>query len=204
VFRVVQGWSDNSQRDREQALYFSERALERDPSSALALTMAGAVQAGVRGDAAAAQKYYAMALESNPNDSLAWLMSSVAQGFMNERAPALVASEMALGLAPADPIRHYYDALSATAALRAGEYECCIALAERAITANGKHGTAYRSMAIAQLELGREEEAAATMRRLLSVEPHFTVKTYLARVPTQDANRERFAQMLHKAGLPAD
>ncbi|TDP61671.1 TolB-like protein [Roseateles toxinivorans] len=203
VFRVVQGWSDDSRRDGEQALYYSARALDRDPCSALALTMAGSVHAGVKRDAQAAQQFYAQALQHNPNDSLAWLMSSVAQGFMNERAPALAASEMALGLAPADPTRHYYDALSATAALRAGEYERCVILAERAITANGTHGTAYRSMAIAQAELGRHAEAAETMRRLLSVEPHFTVKAYLARVPSQDINRERFAQLLQEAGLPA-
>jgi class 3 adenylate cyclase/tetratricopeptide (TPR) repeat protein len=202
VFRVVQGWSDDSRRDSDQALYFSERALDRDPSSALALTMAGSVHAGVRGDAATAQSYYAQALASDPNDSLAWLMSGVAQGFLNAQAPALAASEMALGLAPADPIRHYYDALAATASLRAGAYERCIALAERAITAHGLHGTAYRSMAIAQIELGRHADAAETMRRLMSVEPHFTVKTYLARVPSQDQNRERFAELLRQAGLP--
>ena len=203
VFRVVQGWSDDSRRDGEQALYYSERALDRDPCSALALTMTGSVHAGVKRDAQAAQTFYAQALQHNPNDSLAWLMSGVAQGFMNAPAPALAASETALGLAPADPTRHYYDALSATTALRAGEYERCVVLASRAITANGTHGTAYRSMAIAQAELGRDADAAETVRRLLSVEPHFTVKTYLARVPSQDANRERFAQLLQHAGLPA-
>jgi adenylate cyclase len=203
VFRIVQGWSDDSRRDGEQALYYGERALDRDPCSALALTMVGSVHAGVKRDAQAAQGFYAQALQHDPNSSLAWLMSGVAQGFMNAKSPALAASEMALGLAPADPTRHYYDALSATAALRAGEYERCVALASRAITANGTHGTAYRSMAIAQAELGRHAEAAETVRRLLRVEPHFTVKTYLARVPGQDTNRDRFAELLECAGLPA-
>ena len=204
VFRVVQGWSDHRQRDSDQALRYSERALDRDPKSSLALTMAGAVHAGVNRDAEVAQKYYAQALQHNPNDSLAWLMSGVARGFMNEREPALSASEMALGLAPVDPTRHYYDALAATAALRAGAYERCVALARRSIHANATHGTAYRSMAIALAKLERPDEAAETVRQLLGVEPHFTVKTYLARVPSQDANREHFAELLARAGLPAD
>lgn len=203
VFRVVQGWSEDSRRDGELARFYSDRALDRDPSSALALTMAGSVRAGVERDAAGAQGFYVQALAHNPNDSLAWLMSGVAQGFMNAQAPALAASEMALGLAPADPTRHYYDALSATAALRAGDYERCVVLAHRSITANGSHGTAYRSMAIAQAELGRHTDAAETVRRLLRVEPHFTVKNYLARVPGQDANRDRYARLLEDAGLPA-
>jgi class 3 adenylate cyclase/TolB-like protein/tetratricopeptide (TPR) repeat protein len=201
VFRVVQGWSDDRRRDGEQALYYSDRALDRDPTSSLALTMAGSVHAGIKRDAQTAQTMYQQALDSNPNDSLAWLMSGVAQGFMNAREPALAASETALGLAPVDPTRPYYDALSATAALRAGEYERCITLAERAITASVAHGTAYRSMAIAQMLLGRHEEAKATIGRMVVVEPHFTVQTYLARVPTQDRS-EHFAQLLQEAGLP--
>ena len=204
VFRVVQGWSEHRQRDGEQALHYSEQALDRDPASSLALTMAGSVHAGIKRDAQAAQKLYEQALQHNPNDSLAWLMSGVAQGFMNARAPALSASEMALGLAPVDPTRHYYDALAATAALRAGEYERCVALAQRSISANGTHGTAYRSMAIALALLGRHHEASGAVRGLLAVEPHFNVTTYLARVPEQDANRERFAALLQQAGLPAD
>jgi TolB-like protein len=203
VFRVVQGWSDDRDRDGELAKFYSGRALDRDPTSALALTMAGSVRAGVERDAEGAQLFYDRALAHNPNDSLAWLMSGVAQGFMNAQEPALAASEMALGLAPADPTRHYYDALSATAALRAGDFERCVALAYRSITANGSHGTAYRSMAIAQAELGRFNDAAQTVRRLLRVEPHFTVKNYLARVPEQDANRDRYARLLEEAGLPA-
>lgn len=203
VFKVVQGWSDDRRHDGDKALYYSERALEREPHCALALTMAGSVHAGVKRDAQAAQNYYEQALAQNPNDSLAWLMSSVAQGFMNSGPPALAASEMALGLAPVEPTRHYYDALSATAALRAGEYERCIALARRSMTANGRHGTAYRSMAIALAVLGRQDEARDAVRQLLGVEPHFTVKTYLARVPSQDSNRERFAELLQEAGLPA-
>lgn len=202
VFRVVQGWSDDRRRDGDQALRYSERALDRDPTSSLALTMAGSVHAGIKGDAQTAQTLYQQALDNNPNDSLAWLMSGVAQGFMNAREPALAASETALGLAPVDPTRPYYDALSATAALRAGEYERCIALAKRAIDASA-HGTAYRSMAIAQELLGRHDEAKTTIGRMLSVEPDFNVQKYLARVPSQDRNRERFAQLLHQAGLPA-
>jgi adenylate cyclase len=204
VFRVVQGWSDHRQRDGDEARRYSEDALDRDPRSSLALTMAGSMHAGIKGDAETAQKFYQQALEHNPNDSLAWLMSGVAQGFMNAREPALSASEMALGLAPVDPTRPYYDALSATAALRAGEYERSVALARRAIGANAMHGTAYRSMAIALAMLERHDEAAEAVRRLLGVEPHFTVQTYLARVPHQDAQREHFAQLLGRAGLPAD
>ena len=58
-------------------------------------------------------------------------------------------------------------------------------------------------MAIALALLERHDEARDVVRQLMGVEPHFTVKTYLARVPSQDSNRERFAELLQEAGLPA-
>lgn len=203
VFKVVQGWSANSQSDSLMASDMADRALERDPTSALALTMAGSVHAGVKRDAQTAQGLYAQALAIDPNDSLAWLMSSVAQGFMDQGEPALAASELALGLAPVDPTRHYYDSLSASAALRCGEYERCVALASRAIRANGSHGSAYRAKAIAEAKLGRQDDAQGTVKGLLAVEPHFTVRLFVDRVPEQDARRHEFAQLLQQAGLPA-
>ncbi len=202
VFRVVQGWTDDSERDSAQALAFSERALERDPESSLALTMAGSVHAGVKRDPAAAQRYYGQALTHNPNDALAWLMRGVAHGFVMEHEPALAASEKALGLSPIDPARHFYDSLSATAAVMARDYPRGIVLARRAIRANAAHGSSYRALATAEVMLGQLDNARHTITRLLAVEPHCTVQTYLARVGPANAQNLEFAHALHMAGLP--
>lgn len=202
VFKVVQGWTDDSERDSAQALAFSERALERDPESALALTMAGSVHAGVKRDPATAQRFYAQALQHNPNDSLAWLMSSVAHGFVMEREPAIAASEMALGLSPIDPARHFYDSLGATAAVMARDYPRGVALAQRAIRANAAHGSSYRALATAEIMLGEVDKAKATIARLLAVEPQSTVQTYLARVGPPNVQNLEFAAALRTAGLP--
>ena len=202
VFKVVQGWTDDSQRDSLQALAYSQQALDRDPQSALALTMAGSVQAGIKRDPQAAQSCYEQALRSNPNDSLAWLMSGVAHGFMSAHAQALAASESALGLAPIDPTRHYYDSLAASASVMAGQYERGIALAQRSIQANATHGSAYRAMATAQVMLNRVDDARLTIGQLLAIEPHCTVQTYLSRVGPASAQNLRFAEALRSAGLP--
>ena len=202
VFKVLQGWTDDSRRDSLQALSYSQQALDRDPQSALALTMAGSVQAGVKGDPAAAQAYYAQALQSDPSDSLAWLMSGVAHGYLAAQAPALAASESALGLAPIDPTRHFYDSLAASASVMAGEYERGIALAQRAILGNTSHGSSYRALATAQMMLGQVAEARVTVGQLLAVEPHCSVQTYLARVGLANAQNLRFAEALRGAGLP--
>ncbi len=202
VFRVVQGWSQDRKRDGQQALFCSARALERDAHSSLALTMAGAAQAGVNADPGAAQAYYEQALQHNPNDSMAWLMSGVAQGFMNAPPQALQASELALGLAPLDPTRPYFESLAATAALRANQVQRSISLAQRAIAGNGQHGSTYRTLAIAYGLTGQLAQAKATIQALLAIEPHFTIEHYLARVPAVDSHRDRYSQILLEAGLP--
>lgn len=202
VFRVFLGWTDNQQRDSALALEFSQRALDQDAESSLALTMAGSVRDGIAKDPVGAQNYYAQALQHNPNEPLAWLMSGVAQGFLANTDSSLAASETALGLAPVDPMRHFYDSLAASASVMSGDYERGIALAERALRENTRHGSTYRALATAQAMLGRMDEARLSIDRLLAIEPHTTVQTYLARLGTHNQNTLRFAEALQAAGLP--
>lgn len=202
VFRVVQGWTDDSARDSSEALSYSERALDRDPESALALTMAGSVYAGVRRDPGKAQGFYEQALKVNPNESMAWVMSGVAQGFLSIREPALAASETALGLAPLDPLRYYYDSLSASAALMSGETHRALELAQRAVDANACHGSAYRVLAAAQVLTGAVDDARVVIDRMLAIEPHFTVQSYLNRVGVDSPKTHEVAEALRLAGLP--
>jgi tetratricopeptide (TPR) repeat protein len=202
VFRIVQGWSDSREQDGAQALDYAQRALDLDPTSSLALTMAGSVQAGVHLDMAAARAYYDQALTQNPNEPLAWLLKGVAHGFLGEGDVALAASERSLQLSPLDPLRFYYDSLSSAAAMGAQRYGRAVELAERAIRANCMHGSGYRTLAIAQAMLGRAEDARQTVQRLLAVEPGSTVRQFVARAAVDSEQNRRFAQALREAGLP--
>ncbi len=202
TFNSVQGWSADRRYDAEQAMAYSERALDRDPHSSLALTMAGAAQAGIQLDPHKAQALYSQALQHNPNDSLAWVMSSVAQGFMSQAEPALANSELALGLAPLDPMGYYYHSLGASAALGARQWGRATALAERALTANSLHGSTYRVLAIAHALNGRISESRAVVARLLAIEPDASLDMFLRRVPTHFEDRDLYANALLTAGLP--
>lgn len=203
VFRIVQGWSDNRDHDGAFALEYANRALEIDPTSSLALSMAGSVQAGVRLDMAAARSYYDRALEQNPNEPLAWLLKGVAHGFMGEGDAALQASERSLQLSPLDPMRYYFHSLSSAAAMGARRFERAVDLSERAIRANCMHGSAYRTLAIAQAMLGRETDASLTVQRLLAIEPGSSVRQFVARAAVDSAQNREFARALAMAGLPS-
>ena len=202
VFKIVQGWSADVRRDGAQASDFAQRALDHDPRSSLALAMAGSVEAGVNRDMASARGYYDLALASNPNEPLAWLLKGVAHGFMGEAGAALEASERSLQLTPLDPLRFYYDSLSSSAASTAQAYPRAIQLAERAIQANCMHGSAYRTLAVAQVMVGSIEDACQTVKRLLAVEPNSSVRQFLARAAVDSEQNQRFARALASAGLP--
>lgn len=202
VFRVVQGWTDDSARDSAEALTYSERALDRDPESSLALTMAGSVMAGIRRDPDEANRRYDEALLHNPNESLAWLMKGVAHGFLDQGDAALKASEIALGLSPLDPVYDFYCSLSASASLAAGELQRAITLAELAIQKNRAHGSSYRTLCIAAYLQGDQVMARRAISELLCVEPHANVALFRVRAPGNHPRHEAFAEALRQSGLP--
>lgn len=53
------------------------------------------------------------------------------------------------------------------------------------------------------MELGRLDEARASLQELLRVQPGLTQRSYLAGTGADARNRSRFAEALGRAGLPA-
>lgn len=202
VFNLVQGWSSKPADDGQRAIGLCKRALDLDPTSALALTITGAASVGVVHDVAAAQHYYDKAIDHNPNESLAWLLKGVSHGLMGQSSDALVASERATRLTPLDPMKFYYDSLCASAAAGAGEYKLAVILGERAVRANCMHGSAFRALAIAKGMLGDMEGARAVVQQLLQIEPSTSLEVFSARAITANERHEAFAQVLLQAGLP--
>ena len=202
LFNLVQGWSINPADDCKHAIGLSQRALDLDPTSSLALTIAGGASVGVVHDVAAAQHYYDKAIACNPNESLAWLLKGVSHGLMGQSGDALVASERATRLTPLDPMKFYYDSLCASAAAGAGEYKLAIVLGERAVRANCMHGSAFRALAIAKGMSGDMDGARALIQQLMQIEPSTSLEVFSARAITANERHEAFAQVLLNAGLP--
>ena len=113
ALRVTQSRSTAPQLDTQLAFENAQRALDRDPQCALALAIDGVLQLNLRKDVTTAKSRLDAALESNPNESLAWLFRGILHGFAAEGEPAEQASARALMLSPVDPMRHYYDSLAA-------------------------------------------------------------------------------------------
>ena len=203
LFRVVQGWSEDRDKDGRQAHDLARRALDADPTSSLALTMLGNVHTSYLRDLDTAEALYARATGENPNESLAWLQWGNARSFRGDGVAALSHAERAVRLSPLDPARHFYDSIFASAALTAGEHDRAIEAARASLSLNDDHVSTHRVLAIALSLAGRLEEARAEVRRILELEPALTVETFIARSPGDKSGlAHRFGRALQDAGLP--
>jgi len=203
VLRVTQGWSADAQADGKAALDNTKRALDRDATSSLAMTVEGQVNTYILKRLDVAEQFYAQALQSNPNDSLAWLLKGTMHAFRDEGKEAVRHTRHALKLSPLDPLKYYFDSLASTAALSAGQYQRALQLAERSLRLNRTHTSTLRAMITALWNLGREDEARAIAGDLLRIDPTFKVSTFLERSPTAPyALGRTVASALQGAGIP--
>ena len=203
VMRLNQGWASDPAAEALSALDYCKSALDADPHSAIALATDGFAHLHFRHRFDIASDRFELALEVNPNESLAWLWKGTMHAFRGEGESAVGAAERALRLSPLDPRRSYYESLLASAANSAGHYGRAIELAQRSLRVNSLHTSTLRALAVAQVGSGRIEEARETVAALLRIEPTLTVSRYLARNPAGEfAYGKRLGEFLRVAGLP--
>jgi adenylate cyclase len=203
VLRVQQGWANDVDTETKLAMDCVKRALDSEPSCSLALTIDGLVHTNLKRDTEIAERQYLAAIESNPNESLAWLLKGTMHAFKGEGDIAFSNAEHAIRLSPLDPIKYFYHSLAATSAVAAGEYARAIVLARSSLRLNKTHTSTYRALAIAQSLNGNVDEAKLTIKDLLKLEPDFTVTQFLERSPSAKHLIGRtYAKALEDAGLP--
>jgi len=203
VLRFNRGLSRNREAEAQVALDCTRKALDAEPENALALTIDGFVHTNLLKRLDIGQERYESALKVNPNESLAWLLKGTLHAFKGEGALAVEGTEHALRLSPLDPLRYFYESLAATAAHSAGQFERAIELATHSMRANRVHPSTLRALAIAQSQLGRMEDARATVAQLMKLEPDLTIRGYLEQNPSGAYETGKiWSDALRRAGVP--
>lgn len=178
VMSIFNGWSDNTPRDTGVALDCTARALDMDPDNTFALTIDGVVNNNLLMRLDKAKERFDSALDLNPNESLAWLLSGVLQAYRDQGQDAVARTEKALRLSPVDPFGYFYDSLAALSYLSAGDWAQALVLADRSISKNDRHLSTLRARICALHFLDRYEEARAVAADLLRRQPDFNVASY--------------------------
>lgn len=204
VMRVAQGWSPNPLADAQEARNVVAQALQLEPDHSLALAIDGLICAYINKDLATAAERYEAAVRVNPSEGLAWLFQSALHSYHGRGELAVDCAMRAQRLSPLDPMKYYYDNFTSTAKLSADDYLGAIDYGKRSLRANRTHGPTLRILAIAQALAGQMDEARATIRVALQVEPGFSVSRFIERYPGAAApHTAKYAEALRAAGLPA-
>jgi adenylate cyclase len=203
VLNATRGLTNDPRRDAQEALGHTSRALAAEPSNSLALAMEGFVHLHLKKDLTGAVSRLETATQVNPNDALAWLFRGVTHAFLNEGELALQASQRALALSPLDPLRYYFEALTASSAIAAGNYAMAVDLCNAAIRRNHMHAHTYRALILAYWSSDQPELATQTAQQLLKLAPSTTVERFLGMSASADyAFGKNMACALRASGIP--
>jgi TolB-like protein/DNA-binding SARP family transcriptional activator len=203
VLRVGQGWSPDPADDATQADYFARVAIECNSMEPMALAVHGLVASYLYKDFDLAFRRFEAALRINANAAPAWMWSAAAHAWMGNGPRAIEEINKAMALSPYDPLMYAYNAYASIAYLVDGQYQRAIECALRSLRENRTYTAAHRLLVIALVLANREDEARASARRLLELEPGLTVASFRRRYPgSASPHADLFCDALATAGLP--
>lgn len=201
-FLVGQGWADDPKAALNDAGQHAERAVTLDPQDAKGLTIAGHIRAFLHHRVREGAALHERALALNPNLAMAWAFSGFAHLYLGDWEEGERRLLRYKQLSPMDPNAFHYDVGFSLVALMKRDYEGAVATGRTVSEMNPAFSAACKPYLAALGHLGQAQEAAVVRRRLLAIDPGFTVEGHLKNTPferTQD--REHFAQGLRLAGV---
>jgi len=203
VFLVGQNWSDDPDGSMQMAGDLAEKAITLDPYDARALTIGGHVRAFLHRRLREAAALHERALSLNPNLAMAWALSAVTFAYMGDTDEAETRNNRYKRLSPLDPYAFMFDGFFTLIHLLKRDFESAVA-AGRAVTQMAPSLSAgFKPYLSALGHLARTQEATVARRRLLAIEPGFTVEAFLATTALErEVDRELFAEGLRLAGIP--
>ena len=203
IQRLVQGWLGDEKRAATEVLDLVEAGLGADRLDPLMLATAGHCFAWFEHDLAKGIAYIDEAIEITPNLVHALLPSGVVRVRAGQACTAIEHLDRARRLSPHDS-RNYaiYQALALAHHVDGDPATAC-AWARRAVQHNPNYLPGWGALASSAAAIGRLDEARDATRRVLALEPGFSIGRLLRRYPISAP--EKLApvfEAMRRAGLP--
>ena len=200
AFSAYMGWTDMaaSLASAESAAAAALQADDQDPWVHHAL---GCIHVLRRrwDDALAALE---LALNLNPNFSLAQGYQSIVLSLCGRSEEAIAAANRALRLSPRDPFAAFCYGAAAYAQFLARNYAEAMRLARDAIRQRGDFVGAHRVLTAAASMSGADDVAAAALTELRRVQPNVSLAWIATHIPIRDpADMEHYLEAFRRAGL---
>jgi DNA-binding SARP family transcriptional activator/TolB-like protein len=203
VFLVGQDWADDAKAMMQQGGELAERAIMLDSYDARALTIAGHVRAFLHRRLREAASLHERALSLNPNLAMAWALSSVTYAYMGDTDEAERRNLRYKKLSPFDPYAFMFDSFFTLIHLLKRDYESAVAVGRAQTQMAPSLSAGFKPYVSALGHLGRTQEATVARRRLLAMEPEFTVERFILSSPLErESDKQHVAEGLRLAGIP--
>jgi tetratricopeptide (TPR) repeat protein len=176
--------------------------MQLDGNDAMAAAIYGYVLSYMYREHEQAMALHEQAIDICPNSAGAWTLGSAIAGFIGNGPLAVDRAQLGLRLSPLDTHIFWHEAILAQAHYINDAYEEAVVWATRSSRRTNSAIFILRTLAASLVALGRREEAAEVARRLMRVQPNFTLTTYRRRCPFVPTVLEPWIERLREAGLP--
>ncbi|MFN7308545.1 MAG: BTAD domain-containing putative transcriptional regulator [Alphaproteobacteria bacterium] len=203
VLHVGQGWASDSAVSRLKAQELAFRAIRNDPESAEAHAVCGHICSFLEKDFDSALHYFDVATRLNPNIAFVWAISAATYCYLGQPDVAIRNLERYKYLASLDPTAYFWDSVFTAAYNLKKDYDEAFRVGRRFVRENPGFSNGYKHLLAALGHLGRAEEAAPYLQKLLQLEPHFTIAHFTRTYPlARKEDRDNYARGLELAGVP--
>jgi tetratricopeptide (TPR) repeat protein len=150
-----------------------------------------------------AVQVFGRSLRVNPNLPYVWALSAATYSYIGQPEEALRRLNRYRDLAPFDPYFRFFEIFYETAYIFKRDYERAIVVGRRVVKAVPEFINAYKPVIASLGHLGRRQEAAPYVQKLLSLEPDFTIAKFRKAYPFKLAeDRDNYCKGLLLAGIP--
>jgi len=197
-FEALYQWSGDPQAF-DQAYQWAQKAIALNNSEPEAYMLLGNLDLTKRRyDQAISEGQRAVSLAPNLTDGYFWLSRILV--YSGRPKEAVVAAEKGMRLNPRHP--KYCLMQVALAYLSMGRFKEARSIYEEAFATELNNPAGYMFKAIADVELGRDDDARAEAAEVLRVSPHYSLAIWQQAYPLKDpVLQERWLADLRKAGL---
>ena len=202
IFLVGQDWADHPMAMMEKAGELAERAIVLDPYDARGLSISGHVRAFLHRRLREAMVLHERALSLNPNLAMAWALSAVTHAYAGDPVEAERRNDRYKKLSPLDPHAFFFDAFFVLIHMMKRDYEKAVDVGRTVSQLNPSFTATYKPYLAALGHLHRDQEAAVIRRRLLALEPDFTIERFLQTNPMEsEIDKMHYAEGLRLGGI---
>jgi len=203
LFYIGQGWAKDIDKATEQVQQHASKAVTLDPENAEALGIYAHLCSYRAREFDNALVCFDRALRLNPGLAINWALSAATYCYIGEPDVALQRLERYAELASPDLYFSYFETVYTMAYTFRRDYQLAVLVGRRAVRANPNFVNGYKPLIASLGHLGRRDEAQSYVRKLLSLEPDFTVQRFGQIYPIKKPNdRDCYMTGLRLAGVP--